>query len=982
MAKVIGNTVSTTFNPNKVPGGSAETQPDWNQNDSTAKDYVKNKSLKILRESEVGYFNDNFTYYYDPDCVCANQSTVLAIVNGERIEIPVIPGRYYEMGKLYDYGIAFTANSMTPSSYHVAYSDEKFPDGISSIQIIVVQYEKLPDEAIPDGLSWANNYDTDRIVTTDKRTFVTENSVIYYDTSNTERTITAENIKFNSSFDSNKKVVIFATLQNYRFGWKSFTRSNGGADVTETIYSITTNEPVRDSELPYGLFIMASSFNKWHLLNPHVKLIQRADGTWIEPNTLAETVEEQGNTIENLRVDSGSCNCTLKDGDYNVLAINHRGYSTTAPENTIPAYILSKEKGYNYVECDVSFTSDGVAVLLHDATIDRTSDGSGSISSLTYADVMQYDFGSWKSTTYAGTKIPTFDEFIRLCKNIGLHPYIELKSNGGYTQTQIAGIVANVEAVGMRGKVSYISFNATFLEYVKNVDPTARLGYLADITTNTVAQAVALRTGMNEVFMDVSYGNVTEAKVAMCITNDLPIEIWTVNTASIIESMNPYVSGVTSDNLIAGKILYDKNMTYMPPSAPDGDTVTLASISVTYSGGDVLVGTALTALSGIVVTAEYSDGSTETVAGYALTGTIAEGENTIMVTYQGKTAVFNVTGVSDGADQPTVSGIPLFQGRIDSVYNSANGMYINTTSNNYSKRVSYTGLDYPLVPGAIYTLVGVDGVRYGVQQLTKSGASKVQNKETLGTADKIDSGWQLSGYRFTADANAAFAWITASFETDTDIIPQQAMPVYIESETGSDGDILHNWDFRNSMTDTTLGVTATAVNSVASDAATTTAYRDSDGLHFDGFGQAVDLGNVFALNRTYEMDIAEYVPRNTSSNVRLIMFGADANADCGFVYRKNTTPGWSFYSSEWSTEIFTGLTERDAISGKTVTLKIASDGTVELLLDGTSYGTASVKAQSTWSKVIIGSAPQFGAVSMGGTFCDATVTGFRIYLGV
>lgn len=74
----------------------------------------------------------------------------------------------------------------------------------------------------------------------------------------------------------------------------------------------------------------------------------------------------------------------LKDSEYNVLAVNHRGYSKDAPENTIPAYIMSKQKGFNYVECDVAFTKDGVAVLLHDSTIDRTSNGSGSISSMTY----------------------------------------------------------------------------------------------------------------------------------------------------------------------------------------------------------------------------------------------------------------------------------------------------------------------------------------------------------------------------------------------------------------------------------------------------------------------------------------------------------------------------------------------------------------------------------------------------------------------
>lgn len=79
-----------------------------------------------------------------------------------------------------------------------------------------------------------------------------------------------------------------------------------------------------------------------------------------------------------------------------------------------------------------------------------------------------------------------------------------------------------------------------------------------------------------------------------------------------------------------------------------GDTeVTLTSISATYSGGDVAVGTAVNDLTGIVVTAHYSDGTSETVTGYTLSGTIAEGSNTITASYGGKTTTFAVTGVAE-----------------------------------------------------------------------------------------------------------------------------------------------------------------------------------------------------------------------------------------------------------------------------------------------------------------------------------------------
>lgn len=287
-------------------------------------------------------------------------------------------------------------------------------------------------------------------------------------------------------------------------------------------------------------------------------------GSYLTEHQKIKTVNGQSLVGEgNIEIKtSGSRICPLKDGEYDILAINHRGYSKEAPENTIPAYILSKQKGYNYVECDVSFTADGVAVLLHDETIDRTSNGSGNISQLTYQQVLQYDFGSWFAAKYAGIKIPTFSEFIKYCKGLGLHPYIELKSNGGYTKEQIGQVVNEVELCGMKGRVTYISFSATFLGYVKEHDPQARLGYIANITSSTIAEAVALKTGENEVFMDVNYTYITDSKISSCAANDLPVEVWTVNQASVIKGLHPYISGVTSDNQHFGNILKDKYSTY------------------------------------------------------------------------------------------------------------------------------------------------------------------------------------------------------------------------------------------------------------------------------------------------------------------------------------------------------------------------------------------------------------------------------------
>lgn len=311
-------------------------------------------------------------------------------------------------------------------------------------------------------------------------------------------------------------------------------------------------------------------------------------GDYLTEHQNIKTINGQSLVGEgNIEISGGANGGTASAVNYdlNVKAINHRGYSKGAPENTIPAYILSKKNGFTYVECDVSFTSDGVAVLLHDATIDRTSDGTGNINEMTYAEALRYDFGSWFNASYTGVKIPTFTEFIMTCKGLGLHPYIELKTSGGYTQEQILQIINEVEFCGMRGKVTYISFKFEYLEWVKVADNEARLGYVTNSLSDTIiAQAASLKTDSNNVFIDTQLSYVKDEWVAKLIENHLPVEVWTVNNADFIKNMHKYISGVTSDSQNAGKILYEHYLTYTPPEIEAVPTtgITVDPISLVF----------------------------------------------------------------------------------------------------------------------------------------------------------------------------------------------------------------------------------------------------------------------------------------------------------------------------------------------------------------------------------------------------------------
>lgn len=250
-------------------------------------------------------------------------------------------------------------------------------------------------------------------------------------------------------------------------------------------------------------------------------------------------------------------------GSSHVKGINHTGYTLIAPENTLPAYVLSRKHGFKYVECDIQFTSDNIPVLLHDDTINRTArntDGTEisetiNISDITYADALTYDFGIYKSADYEGTVIPSLEQFIKLCKQIGLHPYIEIKT--GASQAQVLIAVNIVKKYGMVNNVTWISFSDTILEYVKTAHAKARLGFVTStLTASTITTVQALQNGVNDVFIDANYSILTDSNVQLCIDADIPLEVWTLDDLSSISNLNQYVSGITSNRFNADSVFY------------------------------------------------------------------------------------------------------------------------------------------------------------------------------------------------------------------------------------------------------------------------------------------------------------------------------------------------------------------------------------------------------------------------------------------
>lgn len=120
-----------------------------------------------------------------------------------------------------------------------------------------------------------------------------------------------------------------------------------------------------------------------------------------------------------------------KQEQQKMINVAHRGASAHAPENTMAAFYKGVEMKADYIEIDVQMTKDGELVLIHDTTVDRTTDGTGAVRDYTLEEIRQLDAGSWFSEEYAGEKIPTFDELLDAFRGkTGI--LIELKSPSLY----------------------------------------------------------------------------------------------------------------------------------------------------------------------------------------------------------------------------------------------------------------------------------------------------------------------------------------------------------------------------------------------------------------------------------------------------------------------------------------------------------------------------------------------------------------------
>ena len=119
--------------------------------------------------------------------------------------------------------------------------------------------------------------------------------------------------------------------------------------------------------------------------------------------------------------------------------IGHRGAAARAPENTLAGQRKSKELGADWVEFDVMLSGDGVPLLIHDETLQRTTTGRGRVARHTADEIRSLDAGRWFAPEFAGERVPTLAEAVALLLELGLNANVEIKPSSG--QAQLTGEV-------------------------------------------------------------------------------------------------------------------------------------------------------------------------------------------------------------------------------------------------------------------------------------------------------------------------------------------------------------------------------------------------------------------------------------------------------------------------------------------------------------------------------------------------------------
>ncbi len=226
-----------------------------------------------------------------------------------------------------------------------------------------------------------------------------------------------------------------------------------------------------------------------------------------------------------------------------MLVIAHRGASGNAPENTMAAFKKAVALGANFIETDLQLSRDARFVAIHDATVNRTTNGQGTVHDLTLTELRRLDAGSWFGSEFAGERIPTLEEILAFSKKHDVVFYLEIKPGGSWGGEH--ALIGALRESGEIPRAVVISFDAAIVLNLRKIEPTLMTGLLYDgQIENPLEKAGAIGARQLAVRGDL----LTPALIAEARRKDLQVVCWTVNHPAHMRLLAAAgVDGIMSD---------------------------------------------------------------------------------------------------------------------------------------------------------------------------------------------------------------------------------------------------------------------------------------------------------------------------------------------------------------------------------------------------------------------------------------------------
>lgn len=227
----------------------------------------------------------------------------------------------------------------------------------------------------------------------------------------------------------------------------------------------------------------------------------------------------------------------------------HRGGGSLAPENTLAAIRLGQSLGYAAHELDVKLSRDAVAMLLHDATLERTTSGRGRAADLDWPELVKLDAGAWHSEAFRGERLPTFAEAAQLLRSKGTLANIEIKPTPGFERLTGERVAAEAERLwdGASTLPLLSSFSFEALMAAKQVAPELPRGWLID---EFGAEDWKRLEDLEAVSVHTDHKEVARVDIAQLHQRGYRVLLYTVNDATkAARFLEMGIDGLFTDNL-------------------------------------------------------------------------------------------------------------------------------------------------------------------------------------------------------------------------------------------------------------------------------------------------------------------------------------------------------------------------------------------------------------------------------------------------